>query len=149
MNTIWIIFMAMMEMCSKYSIILKKMLHFQPTYDLDPDLNFDNDYVPNQNLNCKYFAEKSFSFTYDQMCCKNGTCPVSLCHINIRSAPKNLKHFEYFLAGLQHEFTFIGLTETSLTSCNEDLYSIKGYNNFGIYRQHRKGGGIALHIKNI
>ena len=59
-----------------------------PTYDLDPDLNFYNDYVPNLNLNCKYFAEESFNFTYDQMCCKNGTCPVSLCHINIRSAPQ-------------------------------------------------------------
>ena len=83
-----------------------------PTYDLDPDLNFYNDYVPDLNLNCKNFAEESFNFTYDHMHCKNGTCPASLCHINIRSAPKNLKHCEYFLAGLQHEFTFIGLTES-------------------------------------
>ena len=67
-----------------------------PMYDLDPDLNFYNDYVPNLNLNCKYFAEESFNSTYDQMFHKNGGNPVSLCHINIRSAPKNLKHLNVF-----------------------------------------------------
>ena len=34
-------------------------------YDLDPDLNFDDDYVPNLNLNCKYFAEERFNSTDD------------------------------------------------------------------------------------
>ena len=36
-----------------------------PMYDLDPDLNFYNDYVPNLNLNCKYFAGERFNSTYD------------------------------------------------------------------------------------
>ena len=118
-----------------------------PTYDLDPDLNFYQDYVPNLNLNCRYFTEGSFNSAYDQMNRKNVTNAVSLCHINIRSIAKNLKHFEYFLAGLKHDFTFIGITETWLTNYNDDLYTLTGYNNVGKHRQDRKGGGVALYIK--
>ena len=39
-----------------------------PIYDLDPDLNFYNEYVQNPNL--KYFREETFNFTYDQKFCK-------------------------------------------------------------------------------
>ena len=46
-----------------------------PTYNLDPDLNFYNDYTPNQNLTCKYFAEESFNSTYDKMFLKNYSNP--------------------------------------------------------------------------
>ena len=99
------------------------------------------DYVPNLNLNCRYFTAESFNSSYDQMNRKNVTNAVSLCHINIRSIAKNLKHFEYFLAGLKHDFTFIGITETWLTNYNDDLYTLNGYTNVGKHRQDRKGGG--------
>ena len=38
-----------------------------PTYDLDPDLHFYQDYVRNLNLKCIYFTEGSFNSAYDQM----------------------------------------------------------------------------------
>ena len=44
-----------------------------PTYDLDPDLHFYQDYVPNLNLNCRYFTEESFNSAYGQMNRKNVT----------------------------------------------------------------------------
>ena len=118
-----------------------------PTYDLDPDLNFYQDYVPNLNINSRYFTEESFNSANDQMNRKNVTNAVSFCHINIRSIAKNLKHFEYFLAGLKHDFTFIGITETWLTNYNDDLYTLNGFNNVGKHRQDRQGGGVALYIR--
>ena len=115
----------MKKMCLEYLTMLKTTWHYQHMI-WTLILIFYQDYVPNLNLNCRYFTEESFNSAYDQMNRKNVTNAVSLCHINIRSIAKNLKHFEYFYAGLKRDFTFIGITETWLTNYNDDLYTLNG-----------------------
>ena len=72
-----------------------------PIDDLDPDQNFYNDYRPDINCNCKYFNEDSFDTNFTKTNAKNIENPVSFWHINIRSVPKNVSSFEYFLINLK------------------------------------------------
>ena len=112
-------------------------------YDLDPDQNSYNDYIPTIKSDCKDFNEDSFNDNFTKTSSKHRENPVSFCHINIRSAPKS---FEHFLTNLKCDFTFIGLTETWLTKYNENLYNISGYDSVGNYRREKRGGGISLYI---
>ena len=72
---------------------------------------------------------------------------LSLCHVNIRSARKNLGAFENYLNILKHEFTVIALTETWLNDNVCDLYGLSGYKVIGRHRVNRTGGGVAVCIQ--
>ena len=73
--------------------------------------------------------------------------PFSLCHLNIRSMPANLQHFERYLESLHFEFSCIGLTETWLRYENCNLYCLNGYTLVEKHRVLRKGGGVGLFVK--
>ena len=49
--------------------------------------------------------------------------------------------------GLKHDFTLIGITETWLINCNDDLYTLNGCNDVGMHRQDGKRIGVTLYIK--
>ena len=51
------------------------------------------------------------------------------------------------LSLLNHNFTFIGLTETWFNEGNVKLYCPKGYNHEYFNRSDKKGGGVSLYIK--
>ena len=72
---------------------------------------------------------------------------LSLCHVNIRSARKNLGAFENYLNILKHEFTVKALTETWLNDNDCDLYGLSGYKVIGRHRVNRTGGGVAVCIQ--
>ena len=68
-------------------------------------------------------------------------------HFNVRSIPKNLQAFEIFMRNLWINFTILAFSETWLTSYNNTLYNIDGYNAENVYRTNRKGGGVSLYIR--
>ena len=68
-------------------------------------------------------------------------------HFNVRSIPKNLQAFEIFMSNLCVNFTILAISETWLTSYNNTLYNIDGYNAENVYRTNRKGGGVSLYIR--
>ena len=72
---------------------------------------------------------------------------MSLCHVNIRSAKKNLGNFENYLNILKHDFTVIGLSETWLSDNDGDLYGLCGYKVIGHNRVNRAGGGVAVCVQ--
>ena len=76
--------------------------------DVDPDLNVYNEMFCSFSTICNYHDEDSFNDKIPNDL--NGSqCPLSMCHINIRSMNRNFNTFEQCLAGLRFEFTFIGI----------------------------------------
>ena len=118
--------------------------HSSALCDIDPDLHFYQEF--NQaTVKCKYYLETKFN---DEISEPNGTKDVlSLCHVNIRSAKKNLGNFENYLNILKHDFTVIGLSETWLSDNDGDLYGLCGYKVIGHNRVNRAGGGVAVCVQ--
>ena len=51
---------------------------------------------------------------------------MSFCHLNIRSAVKNINEFSVYLDNLKHNFSVIGISETWFQEANYNLYTIEG-----------------------
>ena len=74
---------------------------------------------------------------------------MSFCHLNIRSAVKNLNEFSVYLDNLKHNFSVIGISETLFQEDNcSNLYTIKGYRMVEKHRQNKRGGGVGVFVKN-
>ena len=120
--------------------------HRSALCDIDPDLHFYQEF--NQatvKCNYMYYLETKFN---DEISKPNGTKDVlSLCHVNIRSARKNLGDFENYLNMLNHDFTVIGLSETWLNDNDSDLYGLCGYKVIGHHRVNRAGVGVAMCVQ--
>jgi exonuclease III len=117
-----------------------------PIDDIDPDINLFNDTVIiNNSTNSDYYLENTLNSKIEQDC-EIINC-FSVLHHNIRSAPKNLKSLTHLLGNLNIDFSVIGLTETWFNQYNYNLYGISGYTSVHNYRQTRRGGGVALYIK--
>ena len=98
--------------------------------DIDPDKNYFNRYDFKLTKNCQYYDENKFNREYAKM--KNEKSinkvakPFSMCHINIRSTVKNLSSFLDYLSNFDHDFTFIGISESWLNENNKELYHLNG-----------------------
>ena len=118
-----------------------------PWHDIDPDLQYYNEMTHLENVsNCNYYVEDSFN----KKCINDKTIDdrnFSLIQMNIRSIPKNLSDFEYYLNGLNLHFTIIGVSETWLNEANKDCYAIKGYHHISQCRANRTGGGVSVFVK--
>ena len=118
--------------------------HRSALCDIDPDLHFYQEF-DQATVKCNYYLETKFN---DEISKPNGTKDVlSLCHVNIRSARKNLGDFENYLNILNHDFTIIGLSETWLNDNDSDLYGLCGYKVIGHHRVNRAGGGVAVCVQ--
>ena len=69
-------------------------------------------------------------------------------HLNIHSAQNKMCEFELYLKSLHVNFSIIAITETWFNDSNHDLYGLDGYQMVDDYRQSRRGGGVALYIRN-
>ena len=118
-----------------------------PLNDADPDLNFYNEIFGSFSAICNYYQEDSFNVMSQKNVAANYQCPLSLCHINIRSMNRNFQSFQQYLAVLNFEFAAIGVSETWLTERNHDLYSHTGYTFTERHRNDRSGGGVGLFLK--
>lgn len=105
-----------------------------PLTDIDPDLNFFNDFSPSQS---SYFSDIPPTLNFD----------MSLLHVNVRSLPKNNDTFMAYLESLAVKFDVIALSETWLSPENCHLpYISHQYNHIYNTRNHRAGGGVSLFI---
>ena len=113
--------------------------------ECDPDVN--NFYQNNvSNVEADYFLMtevKSSLASFDPNDC-------SVLHLNIRSMKKNFENFKEFLENLSVSFSAICLSETWCESQDESQnsnYILSGYNFFDQYRQHRRGRGACIFVK--
>ena len=119
-----------------------------PLMDSDPDLQYYNDATSINNVtHCNYYLENTFNNKCNQLKIDNNS--YSLCHVNLRSIPKNLCKFEKYLENLKCSFSVIGISETWLTDHNVDCYGINGYNHFNLHRQGKRGGGVSLFVNEL
>lgn len=75
---------------------------------------------------------------------KHNSSAFSLVHFNIRSLCKHHDDLGTFLSIIDHTFSFICLSETSLTSYDGTLYGIPGYVSEYCHREGNHGGGSAI-----
>ena len=113
--------------------------------DIDPDLQYYNQQLNPFLQTCDYFSEHTFNQKLS--CMDIDDDRLSYVHMNIRSAPRNLKFFENYLCTLNHKFSIIGLSETWFKEHNKELYGLNGYNGVHNIRNSWIGGGVSLYIK--
>ena len=101
------------------------------------DLNND---TTNTQFNCKQYTCDQFN-----SCPAFSTNSCSFLHINIRSLAKNYDNLVDFLNILNHNFLFLGLSETWLSS-NSSFYNLPNYNLLTCNREKSRGGGVALYV---
>ena len=116
-----------------------------PMNDIDPDILYYNQQFNPILQSCEYFLEDTFNKKIRDANIQQNA--LSLIHTNIRSSSCNLRTFDTYLDTLDHSFSFIGLSETWLKSCNKDLYGIAGYKGEHSFRSKQRGGGVSLLIK--
>ena len=95
------------------------------------------------NDTSKYFTPADFNAFYNS----NYNKSFSVFHINCRSLPKHHSDIISLLDSLECSFNVIALTETWLDSNNVKFYPFHGYNIVSKERTSKRGGGIALAIK--
>ena len=115
-------------------------------YAADPDLNYFNNATTLSNVSsCDYYNEDTFNAKCNSL--NLDPKSISVLHLNIRSASKNLEKLEIYLKNISYEFKFIGLSETWFNDVSVDQYSLTHYNIESVYRSHCRGGGVSLLIK--
>lgn len=91
---------------------------------------------------CYYYDCQAFNNKY-----KNSKGQFSTIHFNMRSVKNKVDDLEVLLHSLTLEFDAIALTETWLTK--EDVPpQLQGYSCESLSREKKRGGGIALYLKN-
>lgn len=103
--------------------------------DLDPMLNLLPD-VNSKTLSYSHFPlDASYSHRF------------SLFHSNVRSLSKNYDELTNCLNLAEVHFSIVALTETWLVDSNKDLFPLTGYNSLHAVRNDRRGGGVALFVR--
>ena len=111
----------------------------EPFETIDPDHNL----ITHIQSKSKYHTLSSLgSLLHEHVDC------FSMIHCNVRSAQSNMDALTIVLSELEHDFTIVGISETWLSEQNIDLYSMPRYNAFHSCRRNRRGGGVALYVKN-
>ena len=73
---------------------------------------------------------------------------LTLLHYNIRSLPKHYDDFSNYISYQNINFDIIVLSETFLNNHNKDNYPIPGYNGTHLVRNHKRGGGVSIYVRN-
>ena len=103
---------------------------------IDPDINL----IPHATT-CNYYDQDQFldKFKFNR--------DMKLLHISARSLKKNISNIHQYLELTGDSFSVIGITETWLKDINDPLIKIPCYSMEGFCRQNKRGGGVALYIK--
>ena len=108
----------------------------QTNTSIDPDLNFE---AP--DIGCDYYDQDQFLDNF-----KSNT-DSKLLHINDQSLPKNISNIVSYVNLLENRFSVIGISETWLKDIHDPLIQIQNYIVEGFCSHNKRGGGVALYIK--
>lgn len=99
--------------------------------------------MPTRDKTCSYHD----AATFRQRRALNGTKQFSLLHLNARSLRNKHDSVNFFLDALGHTFDFLTFTETWFS--NEcPVVHFSGYNCISVSRTSKRGGGVAIYVKN-
>lgn len=112
------------------------------SFDFENDIDPNNNFCDNSTSKCNYYTDSEFN---DNMCKLNG---LSFIHFNARSLKKNLLKMNYYLQDLHMKFDIVAVSETWAELDVIDDLNLIGYSAYHVTRESRKGGGVALYIRN-
>jgi len=115
--------------------------HSESRWDnnIDPDSNYYHTY----NFECKYYTDNAF-----QAEAKN-IDGLTIMHFNARSLKTNFKFIKNYVKELGKNFHIIAVSESWLDG-DSDLkeYALEHYEMYNVFRPGKRGGGVALYIRN-
>lgn len=94
------------------------------------------------NTGSLYIDESQLNDFFDFQC----TTAFNMIHINCRSLNKNYCDIVSILEILSKPLTAIVLTETWLTTTNQDTFPLPGYNFLCLPRKDKSGGGVGIYV---
>ena len=109
----------------------------------DNEILFNSSISPTNNTGI-YIEERQLNdfFEFQHM------AAINVMHINCRSMKKNFNDIVNLISTLSGSLTAIALTETWLTTLNEDTYKLPGYKFISQTRINKTGGGVGIFICN-
>ena len=116
-----------------------------PLHDVDPDIQFYNNYYSGSLQACDYYLENMFNDKITKNKISNQS--FSVLHMNIRSMQKYLGSHENYLDTLDHKLTAIGISESWMKEYNVDRHVFDGYKVVHKYRPLRSGGGVSIFMQ--
>lgn len=97
-----------------------------------------------ENLDCKYFSEKSFCALKNSIDCNNFIC----LNMNIWSLPSKFDQFKSFLDNLSHNDVYPhAFTLQEIFQPQPQIHDISGYNFYFKARSKSRGGGIGTYLR--
>ena len=129
---------------SNLSDELKSLLSDLNTINNDHNNIIETDSANFSSTSCKYMEYQDFN-----METQNTKSNFSTLHLNISSMSKHFDEFCTLLSLLQHNFTFIGISETRFLKNQEPTsnFSIPGYKSVSTPTES-SAGGVLLYISN-
>ena len=110
--------------------------------DLDPDTNFFNTELTNNN--CTYYLADEFNNT---VCTRPASESFSLMHINCNSVLGNFEKFVDLNNSVNNIFDVVVVSETHLDGTTDDLINLSGYTFIGKPRKYKQKGGVGIYLK--
>ena len=108
----------------------------------DNNTNLDMS-LETKNIKCNYYLPSIFA---DKTAELNNENKFSILHLNIRSIANKFDCFKGLLDSLDMNFKIIGLTETWLNDCTNNIFEMPNYNYTGLNRANKKGGGVGIYV---
>jgi len=116
-------------------------------YTVDKDIDPDRNLLNTASKKVSYYTSCELN---DQILNTKNTSDhnLSIIHINARSLNKNINNIELLLNSLNYKFSVIAVTETWLEGDQAQTAPyIPGYYCHLRSRSERRGGGLALYVK--
>ena len=111
--------------------------------DFDSAIDSGSNFYNSVNIDCQYYTMNKFN---DSNFNNRG---ISLVHFNARSLKCNFNSICDCINNLNYSFDVIAISETWIDdSFDVNYINIDGYNLYHINRNYKKGGGVALYVKN-
>ena len=117
--------------------------NWQPTNDIDPDLNAALLQHSTHRLahSCVYYSDQESNSVISNF----GSSSLSMLHFNVRGITSNNRYSELEVFLRSKRLKVVGLCETFLTSSNNALYNFTGYHVIHKPRlSGRERGGLAI-----
>ena len=90
----------------------------------------------------KYYSGNVFSTSS-----KSLAPGISFIHLNARSLNSNFKEIDHYLSSLNYKFDIIAISETWVSEPEQNKFNINGYDVYHTTRKNKRGGGVALYVK--
>lgn len=88
----------------------------------------------------------NFILPSDLIECLETRSSLAAFHLNVRSLKNKMDEMETLISHFPSQFDVFFFTETWYHD-GDDMYVLKGYNNFYLNRKEKRGGGVSIYVR--